>query len=65
MDCVVSLLLRCDLMHMTHGMCGVSPIAMLAHEFMKLTYDCISLMQYHYFAENIDHVQFRGILLDC
>ena len=65
MDCVASLLLRCDLMHLTHGMCGVSFVAMLGRESMKLTYDYFRLIQDHFSAENIAHVQFCGILLDC
>ena len=52
-------------MHMTHGMCGVSPVAMLGHDFMKLTRDCIRLIQDHFSAENIGRVQFCTILLDC
>ena len=65
MDYVVSLLLSRDLMHLTHGMCGVSPISMLAYEFMKLTLDCIRLIEDHFSAENIARVQFYGLLLDC
>ena len=64
MDCVVSLLLSCDLMHMTHGMCGVSTIAMLDRDFMKLTHDCIRLIEDHFVVENIGHVHFCGLLLD-
>ena len=65
MDCVVSLLLSCDLMHLTHGMCGVSPIAMLVRDSMKLTRDYFRLIQDHFSAENIGCVQLCGILLDC
>ena len=63
-DCVVSLLLRYDLMHLTRGMCGVSPAAMLGRDFMKLTHDCIRLIQYHFSTKNIPCVQFCGLLLD-
>ena len=65
MDCVVSVLQSCDLLHLTHGMCGVSLVAMLGHAFMKITHDCIRLIQDHFFAENIGHVHLCGILLDC
>ena len=65
MDYVVSLMLSCDLMHLTRGMCGVSHAAMLGLEFMKLTCDYIRLIQDHFSAENIGRVQFCGILLHC
>ena len=61
----MSLLLSCDLMHMTRGTCGVSPTAMLGHDFMKLTCDYIRLIQDNFAAENIGYVHFCGILLDC
>ena len=64
MNCVVSLLLSCDLMHQTHGMCGVSHVAMLGRDFMKLTCDYIRLIQDHFSSENIGCVNFRGLLLD-
>ena len=51
MECVAYLLLSCDLMHMTHGMCGVSPVAMMCHEFMQLTHDYIRLTQDHFSPE--------------
>ena len=65
MDYVVSLLLSCDLMHLTHGLCGVSSIAMLDRDSMKLTHDYFRLIQDHFSVENIGCVQFYGILLDC
>ena len=61
----MSLLLSHDLMHLTRGLCGVSPTTMLGRDFMKLTHDCIRLIQDHFSAENIGHVQFFGIVLDC
>ena len=61
----MSLLLSCDLMHLTHGMCGVSCVAMLGQDSMKLTGDCFRLIQDHFSADNIGRVQFCGILLDC
>ena len=52
-------------MHLTHGMCGVSHVAMLGRDFMKLTCDCIRLIQDHFFAENIDRAHFYGLFLYC
>ena len=52
-------------MHLTHGMCGVSHVAMLGRDFMKLTHDCIRLIQDHFAAENICCVHLCGLLLDC
>ena len=52
----MSLLLSCDLMHLTHGMCGVSHVAMLGRDFMKLTHECIRLIQDHFSTKNIGHV---------
>ena len=52
-------------MHLTHGMCGVSPISMLGRGFMNMTRDCIRLIQDHFSAKNIGRVHFYGILLDC
>ena len=49
----MSLMLSCDLMHLTRGMCGVSHVGMLGHDFMKLIRDCIRLVQDHFSAENI------------
>ena len=60
MGCVVSLLLSCDLMHLTHGMCGVSSVAMLDRDSMKMTHDCFRLIQDHFCAENIGRVSFVG-----
>ena len=59
------LLLSCDLMHLTHGMCGVSLASMLGCDFMKLTCDCIRLIQDYFAAGNIGYVHLCGILLDC
>ena len=61
----MSLLLSCDLMHMTHGMCGVSPVSMLGRDFMNLARAYIRLIQDHFSAENIGRVQLCVILLDC
>ena len=61
----MSLLLSCDLMHLTRGMCGVSHAAMLGCDFMKLTRDCIRLIQDHFASENTGRVHLCGLLLDC
>ena len=60
----MSRLLSCDLMNLIHGICGVSLVAMLGRDFMKLTCDYIRLIQDHFTAKNIVHVHFCGILLD-
>ena len=52
-------------MHLNRGMCGVSYAAMLGRDFMKLTRDCIRLIQDHFSAENIGRVHFCGLLLEC
>ena len=61
----MSLLVSCDLMHLTHGMCGFSHNSMLGREFMNLTRDCVRLIEDHFVAENIGCVHFCGIFLDC
>ena len=61
----MSLVLSYDLMHLTHGMCGASHAAMLGHDFMKITRDCIRLIQDHFSAENIGRAHFYGLLLYC
>ena len=61
----MSLILSCDLMHLTCGMCGVSHVAMLGRDFMKLTRDYIRLIQDYFSTENIGRAHFHGLLLDC
>ena len=44
-------------MHLTRGMCGVSLLAMLGRDYIRLIQD-------HFAAENIGRVHLCGILLD-
>ena len=51
-------------MHLTCGICGVSPAAMLVgRDFMNLTRDYNRLTQDHFVVENIGRVHFCGLLL--